>query len=337
MSDRKAIPVDWKSLFDGSINEAEFFIPGIAPMGAVTYIYGAAKQGKSLFVLNAALNVCQGKSFLGQPCVKRRVAYLDFENSLEIHVKPRVEEMGFDPGFEREAESLSNLVYFSRQWFDDFDSIAGGQQLFDLMKDHACEAIIIDTSMRRLKGANDSFDTLNAFYRFTLERLADAGYAVVLIEHNGKTTSRGMIGSSQKSAIADCVWEYEKISGTYKLTLDVSRHPVSEDVIEFALYKNPLRYELLETGLSNIAKCALYLVAVDAPPDMTHKKAGEILRKNGYEIGSDSMREVLEMRRKRPQGFLNENQRHPERRMYRESFGDDIDETDPDDGFYWAS
>jgi len=262
---------------------------------------------------------------------------LDFENSLEIHVKPRVEEMGFDPGFEREAESLSNLVYFSRQWFDDFDSIAGGQQLLDLMEDHACEAIIIDTSMRRLKGANDSFDTLNAFYRHTLERLADAGYAVVLIEHNGKTTSRRMIGSSQKSAIADCVWEYERTSGTHKLTLDVSRHPVSEDTIEFALHKNPLRYELLESGLSNNARCAQYLVSVDAPSEITHKTAGDMLRKAGYKIGSDSIGEVLEMRRKQPRGFLNENQRHPERRMYRESFGDDIDETDPDDGFYWAS
>jgi hypothetical protein len=337
MSDRKAIPVDWKSLFDGSINEVEYFIPGIAPMGAVTYIYSGAKIGKSLFVLNAALNVAQGKPFLGQPCVKRRVAYLDFENNLELHVRSRIEEMGFDPGFELEAESLGNLVYFSRQWFDDFDSIEGGQQLLELMEDNACEAIIIDTSMRRVKGANDSFDTFNAYYRFTLERLTAAGYAVVLIEHPGKTGSRGIIGSSQKSAIADCVWEYEKISGTYKLTLDVSRHPVSEDVIEFALYKNPLRYELLESRLSKIAKCALYLASVDAPPDITHKKAGEILRKNGYEIGNDFLGEVLEMRRKRSQGFLNENQRHPERRMYRESFGDDIDETDPDDGFYWAS
>ena len=93
MTDKKPTPVNWKLLFDGSINEVQFFIPGIAPMGAVTYIYGGAKQGKSLFVLNAALNVSQGKTFLGQPCVKRRVAYLDFENSLEIHVKPRVEEM----------------------------------------------------------------------------------------------------------------------------------------------------------------------------------------------------------------------------------------------------
>ena len=79
MTNKKPTPVDWKSLFDGSINEVEYFIPGIAPMGAVTYIYGAAKQGKSLFVLNAALNVSQGKSFLGRQCVKRRVAYLDFE------------------------------------------------------------------------------------------------------------------------------------------------------------------------------------------------------------------------------------------------------------------
>lgn len=337
MSDRKAIPVDWKSLFDGSINEAEYFIPGIAPMGAVTYIYGAAKQGKSLFVLNAALNVSQGKSFLGQPCVKRRVAYLDFENSLEIHVKPRVEEMGFDPGFELEAESLSNLVYFSRQWFDDFDSIAGGQQLLDLMEDHACEAIIIDTSMRRLKGANDSFDTFNAFYRYTLERLALAGYAVVLIEHNGKTTSRGMIGSSQKSAIADCVWEYEFLAGTYKLTLDVSRHPVSQDVVEFALYENPLRYELLEPGLSNSARCARYLVSIDAPLDIAQKKAGEILRKKGYEIGNDSLHEVQEIFKQIRKSSITNYQRHQERPMYEESFGDDINETGPDDGWDWAS
>lgn len=306
-------------------------------MGAVTYIYGAAKQGKSLFVLNAALNVSQGKSFLGRQCVKRRVAYLDFENSLEIHVKPRVEEMGFDPGFELEAESLSNLVYFSRQWFDDFDSANGGQQLLDLMEEHACEAIIIDTSMRRLKGANDSFDTLNAFYRHTLERLALAGYAVVPIEHTGRDTSKGMIGSSQKNAIADCAWKYERTSGTHKLTLDVSRHPVREDTIEFALHKNPLRYELLESGLSNNARCAQYLASVDASLEITHKAAGDILRKAGYKIGNDFLGEVLEMRRKRSQGFLNENQRHPERRMYRESFGDDIDETGPDDGFYWAS
>ena len=245
--------------------------------------------------------------------------------------------MGFGPGFEREAESLGNLVYFSRQWFDDFDSIAGGQQLLDLMEDHACEAIIIDTSMRRLKGANDSFDTLNAFYRFTLERLALAGYAVVLIEHNGKTTSRGMIGSSQKSAIADCVWEYESTSGTYKLTLDVSRHPIRESVIEFALHKNPLRYALLKSGLSNIARCAQQLDSDDAPLEITHKKAGDMLREAGFRIGSDSIREVLEMRRRRSQGFLNKNHRHSERQMFAESFGDAINEDKPGDVWYWAS
>jgi len=306
-------------------------------MGAVTCIYSGAKQGKSLFVLNGALNVSQGKTFLGQQCVQRRVAYLDFENSLELHVRSRIEEMGFDPGFELEAESLSNLVYFSRQWFDDFDSFEGGQQLLELMKDHACEAIIIDTSMRRIKGANDSFDTFNNYYRFTLERLAEAGYAVVLIEHNGKTGSRGMIGSSQKAAIADCVWEYESTSGTHKLTLDVSRHPVNEDTIEFALYENPLRYELLESGLSNNARCARYLASVNSPLDMSHKKAGEILRKAGYKIGSESIGEVLAMRKKQSQGFLNENQWHLERRMYKESFGDEINETGPDDGWDWAS
>ena len=333
MTQNKPKPVDWKSLFDGSINELEYFIPGIAPMGAVTYIYSGAKIGKSLFVLNAALNVSQGKPFLGQPCVKRRVAYLDFENNLDLHIKPRIVKMGFDI----EPENLSNLVYFSRQWFDDFDSFEGGQQLLELMEDNACEALVIDTSMRRVKGANDSFDTLNNYYRFTLERLTAAGYAVVLIEHNGKTTSRGMRGSSQKSAIADCVWEYEFLSGTYKLTLDVSRHPVSEDVVEFALYENPLRYELLEPGLSNGARCARYLVSVDAPSDIAQKKAGEVLRKKGYEIGNDSMREALEIFKQIRKSSITNYQRHQERPMYEESFGDDINETGPDDGWDWAS
>jgi hypothetical protein len=330
MSERKVIPVDWKSLFDGSISETEYFIPGIAPMGAVTYIYSGAKIGKSLFVLNAALNVSQGKPFLGQPCVKRRVAYLDFENNLELHIKPRIVKMGLD----LEPERLSNLVYFSRQWFDDFDSFEGGQQLLELMEDNACAAIIIDTSMRRVKGANDSFDTFNNCYRFTLERLAAAGYAVVLIEHPGKTGSRGITGSSQKSAIADCVWGYEKISGTYRLTLDVSRHPVSEDVIEFALYKNPLRYALLKPKMSKLDICIEYLDSIDAPFEVSQNAIARILRGGGYSIKNDLLGKLMETRNMRRQEVTADIQKL---QMYEECFGDDIFEDYPDHEWEWPS
>ena len=330
MTQNKPKPVDWKSLFDGSINEAEYFIPGIAPMGAVTYIYSGAKIGKSLFVLNAALNVSQGKPFLGQPCVKRRVAYLDFENNLDLHIKPRIVKMGFDI----EPANLSNLVYFSRQWFDDFDSFEGGQQLLELMEDNACEAIVIDTSMRRVKGANDSFDTLNNYYRFTLERLTAAGYAVVLIEHPGKTGSRGIIGSSQKSAIADCVWEYEKISGTYKLTLDVSRHPISEDVIEFALYKNPLRYALLKPKMSKMDICIEYLDSIDASFEVSQNAIARILRDGGYSIGNDLIGKLVEIRNKRREQFMADTEAL---QVYEECFGDEIIEDYPDHEWEWPS
>ena len=131
VSTKLQIPVDWKSLFDGTRKrEIEYFIPGIAPMGAVTCIYGGAKQGKSLFVLNAVINVVLEKKFLGGQCQGRRVAYLDFENSAALHVKTRIEDMGFA------RHDLDDLVYFEHQWFDDFDSQKGGQQLLKLIVGH---------------------------------------------------------------------------------------------------------------------------------------------------------------------------------------------------------
>jgi KaiC/GvpD/RAD55 family RecA-like ATPase len=329
VSTKLQIPVDWKSLFDGTRKrEIEYFIPGIAPMGAVTCIYGGAKQGKSLFVLNAVINVVLEKKFLGNQCQGRRVAYLDFENSAALHVRTRIEDMGFA------RHDLDDLVYFEHQWFDDFDSQKGGQQLLKIMKDYSCEAIVIDTSMRRLRGANDSSDTINAFYRFTLEPLTAAGYGVVLIEHTGKDATRGMIGSSQKAAVADCVWQYKKTTNNYRLVLDVSRHPICQPVLEFVLHKNPTRYAMLKSGMSNMDICIEYLDSIEAPFEVSQNAIARILRDGGYSIGNGDIGKLVEMRNKRRDHFMADTEAL---QVYEECFGDDIIEDFPDHEWEWPS
>ena len=87
--------VDWNDLYSHPPFVEEWLAYPVVPKGRLISLYGPAKVGKSLFVLELAASVATGRDFLGQPTTKSRVLYIDRENDPYRDVLERLKQMGF--------------------------------------------------------------------------------------------------------------------------------------------------------------------------------------------------------------------------------------------------
>ena len=118
--------VDWNDLYSQPPFVEEWLAYPVVPKGRLISLYGPAKVGKSLFVLELAASVATGRDFLGLPTIKSRVLYIDRENLPHRDIKKRIQDMGFS------AEELDgNLLYLSYPSIDGFDTQSGAKTILN--------------------------------------------------------------------------------------------------------------------------------------------------------------------------------------------------------------
>jgi RecA-family ATPase len=79
----------------------------IVPVGRQVAIFSPAKQGKSLFALDACAAAATGGSILGQPPAEPiHIVYIDQEMGRD-DLRERLKDMGYGP-----ASDLSRLYYY---------------------------------------------------------------------------------------------------------------------------------------------------------------------------------------------------------------------------------
>ena len=222
----------------------EWVLEPLLPARRLVALFSPPKVGKSLFMLDLAVAVAQGKAFLGyQPPAPQVVLYVDFENDPRGDIRTRLVSMGVKPG------DLGNLRYLSYPQLAKLDTLAGGMELLTVAQHHGAAVIVIDTISRAVGGEENDNDTWLAFYRNTGQQLKAAGIACIRLDHTGKDETRGMRGGSAKYGDVDAVWAMTKITDTtLRLECTAHRLPIGEKVLTIDRHLAPLRHEANPEG-----------------------------------------------------------------------------------------
>jgi hypothetical protein len=185
--------------------EREWVVERFLPAGAATSVYAPAGAGKSLLSLWLAVCISTGNPFLGLPTVRRRVLYVDLENTL-VDLAERLDSLGFD---ETSAVELDQLVHLALPPLPALDTAGGGNELLALLEAHELQArdvVVLDSTQRMVGEPEDRSDTWRAYYRHTGVELKRRGLTVVRLDNTGKDEDRGARGSSSKRDDVDVEW-----------------------------------------------------------------------------------------------------------------------------------
>lgn len=241
-------PLDWAELFDSEDEEEEWIAYPFLPARRTVALYSAPKAGKSLLMLEIAVDISRGKSPLGysdklRPAGLHKVAYIDFENDPRGDIKTRLIAMGYTK--ETATKELGNLVYFTFPNLAKLDTAAGASDLIRHCETYGCDVVVIDTISRAIGGEENDNDTWLSLYRHTGLALKKAGIACIRLDHSGKDVERGMRGGSAKYGDVDAVWKLTPITETMvRLECTDHRFPLTETEITLTRESDPLHHRV---------------------------------------------------------------------------------------------
>lgn len=242
-------PLDWRELFATDDEGERWIIEPVLAEGRSTALYSKPKAGKSLLVLELAVNVSRGFATLGvKPPRPYRVLYVDFENDPRGDVRTRLEDMGYGPE-EADAGALDNLYYLSFPRLSALDTAQGGGELLAIVEQYECEVVIIDTVSRTVAGEENDNNTWLGFYRNTGVHLKARGVAYLRLDHSGKDAEKGMRGGSAKYGDVDMVWRLTAQSETViELECTDHRMRVENDRLTLVRESDPELYHRVAAG-----------------------------------------------------------------------------------------
>lgn len=253
-------PLDWAELFATEDEDEEWIAYPFLPARRTVALYSAPKAGKSLLMLEMAVDIARGKSPLGysynprpasghktadkpRPASAHKVAYIDFENDPRGDIRSRLIAMGYTK--ETAAKELANLVYFTFPNLAKLDTAAGASDLVRHCITYECDVVVIDTISRAIGGEENDNDTWLSLYRHTGLALKKAGIACIRLDHSGKDVERGMRGGSAKYGDVDAVWKLTPITETMvRLECTDHRFPLTETEITLTRESDPLHHRV---------------------------------------------------------------------------------------------
>jgi hypothetical protein len=176
---------------------------------------GADGDGKTFLVQSMAVATARGSEFLGMPCVKTPVLYLDLENPAFL-VKDRIVPM-------TNGEPIPELRIWGI-WNEHQPPMAGNDLLLTIAKE--TRPLIIVDPFRYFHAAEENDSTAMSGVMKYLRACASHGAAVVLLHHPAKAEGSTGRGSSAIRGACDLAFIHslDRETGLITLKVDKNRH-----------------------------------------------------------------------------------------------------------------
>jgi hypothetical protein len=176
---------------------------------------GADGDGKTFLVQSMAVATARGSEFLGMPCVKTPVLYLDLENPAFL-VKDRIVPM-------TNGEPIPELRIWGI-WNEHQPPMAGNDLLLTISKE--TRPLIIVDPFRYFHAAEENDSTAMSGVMKYLRACASHGAAVVLLHHPAKAEGSTGRGSSAIRGACDLAFIHslDRETGLITLKVDKNRH-----------------------------------------------------------------------------------------------------------------
>jgi hypothetical protein len=296
------LPLDWHRAFAAAPDDTDWLVGDLFIRGHSYSLVSTAKAGKSLLMLDVVAAITAGHSPLGsRPGTPLRVLYVDHENT-RADLVSRLEDMGYGP------DDLAGLIYLSFPAMPALDTPTGGRDLLELATHHRVDMVVIDTLSRVVAGEENSADTIQNLYRFTLAPLKSAGITVVRLDHQGYDTTKAGRGSSAKNDDVDAVWRLTAtpgVDGIAYVTLSLDRQRGEAHPPQLRLVRSPdpvLHHERASRDTpplhdARVAAAAQLLDGLGLPADTGARRARLSLREAGHKFANNVIADAVKARR----------------------------------------
>jgi 5S rRNA maturation endonuclease (ribonuclease M5) len=287
-------PIDWQTFWAQDATPATWLVEPLIPAGRQVAIFSAAKAGKSLLTLEMAAAKATGKAVLDQEAGEAvHVVYVDMEMT-EDDLRERLEDLGYGPD-----NDLSRLHYYQLQNLPPLDTPQGGKVLYDIVKHHQAQLVVLDTMARVVEGDENDADTYRDFYRHTGRAIKQTGASLVRLDHSGKDQTKGQRGSSGKADDVDVVFRMTVEQTSVILTCTHSRVPWVAQTVRLTRHEQPnLHHQAINDGwLAGTSDTAHTLDQLQVPLDATVRTAQTALKTASQGRRQAIIRDALRYRR----------------------------------------
>jgi hypothetical protein len=289
--------IKWQRLQNAG--QVRWLIPGVLERGKLMGLFGAPKEGKSLWALEEALKLASKNV---------RVLYLDEEND-----KNECFERAMDMGYDLSASKLSRLKYktFMGLNVDDEEDAAKILEMAD-----GFDLVVFDSYAKFFKHGSQNDDAaINRAYRLVLKPLREKGVSVIRLDHTGHGEAKRPAGSVQKLADVDHNWLIRAEDGKGRaarrvtLTHCENRTGRGEDLIVMDRLLDPLRHvvrgapeavEDIGQGEEQDGKVQAVVEALDAlgaPIDFSVRRCLDLLKQDGKKVDRNVLADAVRRRK----------------------------------------
>lgn len=173
-------------------------------------ITAPSETGKSGLGMDMSVQMVLGRTQLGMGDedtlqTGTRVLYLDRENPLKT-IERRFQLMPY----EDRDDVWKRLFYRRNPALPMLDTVEGGEALLRMALKCRVDVVFIDTKSKFVEGPSEKDYTEHRFYMYTVNRLTDAGIAVVVLDHTNLTDLSRPSGSGAKKDNVDVMWVINK-------------------------------------------------------------------------------------------------------------------------------
>ncbi|QDM27075.1 AAA family ATPase [Tardiphaga sp. vice304] len=203
------------------------------PRVSVGVVYGPPNIGKSFLALHLADAVRQGRDWFGLRTNKCDVLYMYGEGHAGImgRLKALYSARSFDSGDIAVHDGIPNLC--------EAGAVETIRQAITYCSERSgvdVGLVIIDTFSKAVAGANeDSSSDMNVALGKLRALAEELNCAFVLVHHTGKTTARGMRGSSAIMGDVDFCLELQESRGDVQISVKKMRDAEKADIGSFRL------------------------------------------------------------------------------------------------------
>jgi archaellum biogenesis ATPase FlaH len=235
---------------------------GILPQNSIAIVGGISKQGKSIFVLNMAIQIAQGKPFLAQFNVPqpRRVIYLQAEISAQS-MQSRLRKMlsAIDYGLNNQRLFIVNQKGLK------LDRPRDVAKVDETIKRYGANVLILDPLYKFHGGDENRVNDMTRLFDGLDRLITQHNISIVLVHHFGKPVegregSTAFRGSSAITDYADSYLMLRRKSGDesrnyMKLSFELRNE---EEPPTLIIYRNPetLWYEIM--GVEGDGKVSIH-------------------------------------------------------------------------------
>ncbi|MDY6876791.1 MAG: AAA family ATPase [Chloroflexota bacterium] len=271
-------------------------IPDLLPAG-LTILAGKPKVGKSWLALQIAQSVATGGFALGEHVDAGPILYLALEDS-PARLQARMRKQNWSLNLHADFMVLGQ---FAKQ-IDDLRN-GGGERLALQIERVGYRLVVIDTLSRSCYGDQSDVEQMTAALTPIQEMAHEGNCAVLVIDHHRKAFGADpdaigdILGSTAKSAMADCIWGLYKERGKAGAKLAITGRDVEErtlaltwdfltgcwqvegDADELALTER--RQGILD-ALAGMGRASLKDIAsvVEQPKSHTHSRLQDLFNAN---------------------------------------------------------